>query len=303
MRITRIGYALGIAAAVAIAGCSSNGSSLGPIAQGPVGSQSVVRNHVPIIMPAKLLTIARDLQRRKARERQQLFVSEGVRATEELIRSPLEIRGVLVSPALASAARGAALRSEIEARRIPMLEVSERDFESAATTDSPQGILGVAEIPRTSAESLAIPPRARVLVLDGVQDPGNAGTMLRTAAALGACATLAAPGTVDLWNAKVVRSAMGALFHYPALPVTWEALDSLLAAKDIPLWGADAAGQPVDTIAPPTTVALAVGNEGAGLSAEARARCERLVGITLESKIESLNVAVAAGILLHHFRE
>jgi len=254
-------------------------------------------------MPAKLLTIARDLQRRKARERQQLFVSEGVRATEELIRSPLEIRGVLVSPALASAARGAALRSEIEARRIPMLEVSERDFESAATTDSPQGILGVAEIPRTSAESLAIPPRARVLVLDGVQDPGNAGTMLRTAAALGACATLAAPGTVDLWNAKVVRSAMGALFHYPALPVTWEALDSLLAAKDIPLWGADAAGQPVDTIAPPTTVALAVGNEGAGLSAEARARCERLVGITLESKIESLNVAVAAGILLHHFRE
>jgi TrmH family RNA methyltransferase len=127
--------------------------------------------------------------------------------------------------------------------------------------------------------------------------------MLRTAAALGAAATLAAPGTVDLWNAKVVRSAMGALFHYPALPVTWEALDSLLAAKAIPLWGADAAGQSIDTIAPPTTVALAVGNEGAGLSAEARARCDRLVGITLEPNIESLNVAVAAGILLHRLRE
>jgi TrmH family RNA methyltransferase len=254
-------------------------------------------------MSAKLLTTARDLQRRKARERHQLFVCEGVRATEELIRSPLEIRGVLVAPALAAAARGAALRSAIEARGIPMLEVDEREFESAATTDSPQGILAIAEIPSASPESLVIPPRARLLVLDAVQDPGNAGTMLRTAAALGASATLAAPGTVDLWNAKVVRSAMGALFHYPALPVTWEALDSLLSSNGIPLWGADVTGQPIETIAPPTSVALVVGNEGAGLSTEARSRCARLVGISLAPEIESLNVAVAAGILLHHFRE
>ena len=254
-------------------------------------------------MSAKLLTTARDLQRRKARERQRLFVCEGIRATEELIRSPQAIRGVILAPTLAAAARGAALRSEIEARGIPVLEVSEREFESAATTESPQGVLAIAVIPDSSLDSLALPPRARVLVLDGVQDPGNAGTMLRTAAALGASATLAAPGTVDLWNAKVVRSAMGALFHYPAIAVTWEALDKLLAGRGIPLWGADAAGQPVETIAPPTSLALVVGNEGAGLSEEARARCERLVGISLDPNIESLNVAVAAGILLHHFRE
>jgi TrmH family RNA methyltransferase len=254
-------------------------------------------------MSAKLLTLARDLQRRKARERQQLFVCEGVRATEELMRSALEIRGLLVSPALAAVARGAALREAIGARGLPVLEVEEADFATAASTDAPQGVLAIAEIPRTSPDTLTLPSRARLLVLDAVQDPGNAGTMLRTAAALGASATLAAPGTVDLWNAKVVRSAMGALFHYPALSVTWDALDSLLADREIPLWGADAAGQPIDTIAPPTTVALAVGNEGAGLSADARARCARLVGIALAPEIESLNVAVAAGILLHHFRE
>ena len=254
-------------------------------------------------MSAKLLTLARDLQRRKARERQQLFVCEGVRATEELTRSALGIRGVLVSPALAGAARGAALRSAIDARGIPVLELDETEFASAASTDSPQGVLAIAEIPCVSAESLDLPARARLLVLDAVQDPGNAGTMLRTAAALGASATLAAPGTVDLWNAKVVRSAMGALFFYPALSVTWDALDGLLADRQIPLWGADAGGQSIDTIAPPTTVALAVGNEGAGLSADARSRCARLVGIPLAPEIESLNVAVAAGILLHHFRE
>src|SRR5665213_958041 len=75
------------------------------------------RNHFPYPAPmsAKLLTIARDLQRRKARERQQLFVCEGVRATEELVRSPLVIRGVLVSPALAAAARGAELRNSVDA--------------------------------------------------------------------------------------------------------------------------------------------------------------------------------------------
>ncbi|HLB10697.1 MAG TPA: RNA methyltransferase, partial [Gemmatimonadaceae bacterium] len=213
-------------------------------------------------MPAKLLTLARDLQRRKARERQRLFVCEGVRATEELLRSPLEIRGVLAAPALASAARGVALRDAIDARGISVLEVDEADFATATSTDAPQGILAIAAIPDTTAASLALPPRARLLVLDAVQDPGNAGTMLRTGAALGASATLATPGTVDLWNAKVVRSAMGALFHYPALALTWDALDSLLASNDIPLWGADAAGQSIETIAPPTSVALVVGNEG-----------------------------------------
>lgn len=254
-------------------------------------------------MSAKLLTLARDLQRRKARERQQLFVCEGVRATEELIRSPLGIRGVLVAPALLAAPRGAALRETIDARGLSMLEVSETDFATAASTDAPQGILAIGEMPTITPDTLVIPPRARLLVLDAVQDPGNTGTMLRTAAALGACAALAAPGTVDLWNAKVVRSAMGALFHYPALSITWRALDTLLADNQIPLWGADVEGQPIETIAPPTSVALVVGNEGAGLSDDARSRCVRLVGIGLAPEIESLNVAVAAGILLHHFRE
>lgn len=254
-------------------------------------------------MSAKLLTLARDLQRRKARERQQLFVCEGVRATEELITSPLELRGALVSPALAGAARGTALRDAMDGRGVAVLEVSEEEFATAASTDAPQGVLAVAGIPETTVESLVIPPRARLLILDAVQDPGNAGTMLRTSAALGAAATLAAPGTVDLWNAKVVRSAMGALFHYPALSVSWSELDALLAEHEIPLWGADVSGQPIEEIAPPTSVALVVGNEGAGLSDDARSRCTRFVGISLAPDIESLNVAVAAGILLHHFRE
>jgi RNA methyltransferase, TrmH family len=250
----------------------------------------------------KLLTLARDLQRRRARERESLFVCEGVRAVEELLRSPLVVRGALVSPSLAGAPRGPALREQLDARRVAVMAVTDREFESAAGTESPQGVLAIAEAPALALSSLALPPRARILVLDGVQDPGNVGALLRTAAALGAHATLAMPGTVDLWNGKVVRSAMGALFHRPALACDWEALDVFLRDRAIPLWGAAAGGDALVGVAAPPALALAVGNEGAGLSEAARARAARTVAIPIAPDVESLNVAVAAGVLLYQLR-
>jgi len=250
----------------------------------------------------KLLTLARDLQRRKARERSHLFVAEGIRAGEELLAAPLTIEGALASPALTSTSRGAALRAALDARRIDVLDVTERELASAASTESPQGVVLIAQMPQWSLETLPRTARPRILVLDGVQDPGNVGTMLRTAAAFDVLATLALPGTVDLWNAKVVRSAMGALFHRPAFPVTWEDLQVFLRARDIPVWGADAAGDSLDGVPSPERVAIAVGNEGGGLSAAVQAAAERLLAIPIAPHIESLNVAVATGILLYRFR-
>jgi rRNA methylases len=250
----------------------------------------------------KLLTLARDLRRRKARERQQLFAAEGVRTVEELVRSSLRIHGVLVAPQLAEAPRGASLIAELRSRGAAVAEVSALEFGSAAETESPQGVLAIGEIPATNLDTLQLAARARVVVLDGVQDPGNVGTILRTSAALGASAVLALPGTVDLWNAKVVRSAMGAHFHMPATSCTWEAFDTFRARTGIALWGADAAGQPLDRLAPPDRVALLVGNEGAGLSSEARARAEVIAALPIGNVVESLNVAVATGIFLYQLR-
>jgi len=247
----------------------------------------------------KLLTLARDLRRRKARERQGLFVAEGVRTVEELLRSPLQVRGLLASPQLANAARGIALREAATARGIPVTDVSEAEFASAAETDSPQGVLAVAEVPAPTLDALSLPPVARILVLDAVQDPGNVGTILRTAAALGAAATLALPGTVDLWNAKVVRSAMGAHFNHHTLSCTDEALDAFLVGRGIPLWGSDARGTALAAVPRPPQLALAVGNEGNGLTDRVRQRAERLVSLPIVSDVESLNVAVATGILLY----
>ena len=251
----------------------------------------------------RLLTLARDLKRRKSRERHSLFVAEGVRAVEDLVKSELLIRGVLVAPQLDDAPRGKALRAAIEEKGLEVSSVNEMEFRSAAETESPQGVLAIAETPSRSFTQLANREFLRLLVLDGVQDPGNVGAMVRTAAALGVDATVALPGTVDIWNAKVVRASMGASFHHSAFHASEDALFEFIDASGTELWGAEAAGEPVGAIASPRGLALAVGNEGAGLSSSVRARARRLVSLPISGAVESLNVSVAAGILLYQLRK
>ncbi|MES2176881.1 MAG: RNA methyltransferase [Gemmatimonadota bacterium] len=250
----------------------------------------------------KLLTLARDIQRRKAREKLGLFAAEGVRTVEELTRSRVPIRGVLVSPQLADAPRGLALLGMLRTAGVETVEVTAAEFASAAETESPQGVLALGQIPEARLEALALPPVARIVVLDAVQDPGNAGTILRTAAALGAAGVAAMPGTVDLWNAKVVRSAMGASFHLPVLSATWTELDDYRTTHNLTLWGADVGGPALESLVPPARLGLIVGNEGGGLSGDARARVDSLASLPIGSIVESLNVAVATGIFLYQLR-
>lgn len=249
-----------------------------------------------------MLTLARDLRRRKARENTSLFTIEGIRAVEELVGSPLRIVGALTSPHLHQNPRGVAVRDSLAARGVDVKEVTAAEFDSAADTESPQGILAIAAVPVRSLDDHGSTGPARLLVLDGVQDPGNVGTMIRTAAALGATATVALPGTVDLWNAKVVRSAMGAHFQHPALYATWDDLCRFLERTGTVLWGADTRGSVPDRASAPERLALAVGNEGAGLSQSVRDAAAALVSLPLAAGVESLNVAVAAGILLYELR-
>jgi len=256
----------------------------------------------------RVLSVARDLQRRQARERQRLFVAEGVRAVDDLLRSPLVVRGAL-TVANSEHAQTRELLAALHQRGVPVQEVTATEFASAADTDSPQGILAIAEIPNRdlSAVTFADAAAARLLVLDAVQDPGNVGTIVRTASALGACATVALPGTVDLWNAKVVRSSMGALFHAPALACTWAEFDAFRSRNDVELWGAEAGGEPLsvvtrDRAAIPNRLAIAVGNEGSGLSSVTRRSANKLVAVEIGPDVESLNVAVATGIMLYELR-
>lgn len=249
----------------------------------------------------KLLSLARDLKRRKSRERHGLFVAEGIRTVAALLESELPVRGLLCTasedPRIADLCR---LAGE---RRVPVLRVEDEEFASAADTDAPQGVLAIAEIPQSPLESL--PDTGDVLVLDAVQDPGNVGSIIRSAKALGIATIVMLPGTVDVWNAKVVRSAMGALFTQRIVSLPWSETWNWLQRFHISLWVAAADGDPVsEAVRPrPDRIALVVANEGAGVSLPVAAAAARRVAIPMVAGTESLNVAVATGILLYVLRD
>ncbi len=219
------------------------------------------------------------------------------------MKSDLEITGVLTAPQLDGALRGPGLRELIAQRHVDTTSVTELEFRSAAETESPQGVLAIAAIPQRDLHSLAGRDHLRILVLDAVQDPGNVGTLVRTAAALDADATIALPGTVDLWNAKVIRGSMGASYHHHAMHSSADNLFAFLEAEQVSFWGADTGGISVSDSVPQKKIALAVGNEGAGLSSSVHERVTQLVSLPISAQVESLNVAVAAGIILYQLRK
>jgi TrmH family RNA methyltransferase len=253
-------------------------------------------------MAAQLVTMVRNLQQRKGRRRRALTLAEGVRVVEEALAAEVRVLGALVSPEFGHAPRSAALLSALAARAIPIEELGARPFAQLAGTETPQGIIAVIEPRRWTLADLAVAPGAPGLVLDGVQDPGNVGTLLRTAFALGASGVILLRGTADPANPKVVRGAMGATFRLPAVPLEEPELKAWATRERVTLWAAAAEGTPLSRLTAPERLALVVGNEGAGVSPAVRALAQHQVAIPLVRGAESLNVAVAAGILLHEAR-
>ncbi len=226
-------------------------------------------------------------------------MAEGVRLVEEALAAGIVIRGAMVSPALEATRRGEALKGALAAAGVKFEEVDDRALAALADTDHPQGVLAVIEPRDWSLDDITPGPHAAVLVLDAVQDPGNVGTMVRTALALGAAGVVALPGTADLANPKVIRGSMGALFRLPCIATDVLTLTVWAGRHQAQVWVTDAAGEPVPRDARTAPILLVVGNEGAGVGDTMTARATRRVGIPLAPGAESLNVAIAAGILLY----
>lgn len=241
----------------------------------------------------------RSLRHRKTREAEGLFLVEGIRAVEDLAASALPIRFAAAASTLGDGERGRSLLDALAAKRVAVRETGERELAELADTETPQGILAVAAIPRAALDDLAAhADPAVVLVLDAVQDPGNFGTLARTAEALGAVGLVALPGTVDPWNPKSVRAAMGSTFRLPVVAVDWERLTPWLSSRGFRTLAAAAGGEPLPDPRP-RRAALVLGNEGGGIGDETRARADRVVGIPIRGRAESLNVAAAGAILLY----
>ena len=247
-------------------------------------------------------TIA-SLHRRKEREAQGLFLAEGPR----LVRAALDAGDACVTLRAVAVAGDAspeafAIAQEAATGGATIGTVPAREFARLADTQTPQGILAVLARPAEGAREPAamLAGAARVLVLDGVQDPGNVGTLLRSAAAFGVPVVLATHGTADPYAPKTVRSAMGGLFHLRvASRLAPEEVRALLAGAGIPLLVADMDGAPWPAVAWPKRWALAVGSEARGVSPELVAGAAGRVSIPQErGRVESLNAGVAGSILL-----
>ena len=172
------------------------------------------------------------------------------------------------------------------------VDVSEDVFDHISETKQPQGVIGLFERPRSSAAEILSRRDTVCIALDGVQDPGNVGTIVRLAAAFDAAGVLLLPGCADPYGPKAIRSSAGAILNVPVASVTArELIDA-----GIPLFAADASGNAID---PPVSNAVFVfGNEGAGVSEELL-RHAAPIAIPMSARVESLNVASSAAILLY----
>ena len=231
------------------------------------------------------------LSRRKTRQEQERFVVEGLRLVEEAIRANVRPDFLLYTVELDE--RGKKLVERLHASGVVCLDVTPGVIKFCSETETPPGILAV--LPFANS---ALPLRPSLsVVADALRDPGNLGTLLRTAAAAGADEVLLGPGTVDVYNPKVVRGAMGAHFRLPAAPMTWPAIASHLSG--LPIWLADTRGAvpylQVDWTRP---CALIVGGEAEGASPEAEKLAAGRVSIPMQRGVESLNAAVAAAVIL-----
>jgi TrmH family RNA methyltransferase len=171
-------------------------------------------------------------------------------------------------------------------------EFSDELFDALTETRSPQNVLGLFQRPRFAAKDVLSRSAASIIVaLDAVQDPGNVGTMVRLAAAFDAAGVLLLPGCADAFGPKAIRASVGAILTVPVAPIT----SADLLSCGVPLVATAMSGAPVD---PPVREAILVfGNEGTGVSAEVLA-ASRTIAIPMSGRVESLNVAASAAILL-----
>jgi TrmH family RNA methyltransferase len=253
------------------------------------------------IVQSKQNSRLKDLRRALAhpgRDASGLAGIEGPNLLEEALRASLRVTTVFVAQGSEQLLEGFALPAETEVLLLPR-----ELLDSALATETPQPVAALIEPPAWSwADVLggANKTAPLIVVLAGLQNPGNLGTILRSAEAFGATGILSLPGTVSEWNPKAVRASAGSVFRLPLLAVSAEDCFTRLRKASVKIWttavhGAEAA----DCIDLRGPVALMIGNEGNGVPQELAAQADGAVTIPCPGPVESLNAAVASSVLLY----
>lgn len=243
-----------------------------------------------------MVKAAAELKQKKYRQQQGLFLAEGLRTVEEAVRYGA-VQSIFYTAIEDDRTR--AVLEQAAAKQIKLVCVSDKVLKKIADTETPQGIISVCEM-RSKRLDDFLASGKMLLVLDRVTDPGNIGTMLRTADAAGVGGLLLLQGCADIYAPKTVRASMGSLFHLPVLSglseellvqaarkAGYELLVTCLDGADN-LYKADLQGR----------IAFVMGNEANGVSSALLAAADKRVFIPMQGRAESLNVAMAAGIVM-----
>jgi TrmH family RNA methyltransferase len=246
---------------------------------------------------AKALTA---LTHKKYRLQRGEFLVEGVRLCEEALVSRFGVRRLIICRELLRGQRADALVGLAEEKGVPVFETDRRTLERISETVHSQGVIAVCAVRSADLAGLARKRRGFVVILDQVSDPGNVGTILRTAAWFGARGAILGTGTVEWTNPKVVRASAGALFHLPVVQgVETEQVLRTLRQAGFALIAADVRhGEPLHSQPRPAKVGMLLGSEAHGVRTVLVPLVDRLVHIPRRGYGDSLNVAVAAGILM-----
>lgn len=231
---------------------------------------------------------------KKERELTGTYMIEGFHLVEEALKEGNVVREVIVSIE-------AVIPGKFKLEGTEVTYVTSEVMHAISDTETPQGIAAICDQKKIRFEDLS--PK-KVLLIDAVQDPGNIGTMIRTADAAGIDAVILGEGCADAYNPKVIRSTQGSLFHMSVLKGNLTEIIGALKEQNIPVYGtALEKAIPYDQVEKSEAFALLVGNEGQGVDKKLLAKTTQNLYIPIFGKSESLNVGIAAGILMYHLRK
>lgn len=240
------------------------------------------------------------LHLKKARAESGLFLAEGARLAAEAADLDVWPTIMAVSPAALERPQVKALALDAARHGARVLEMSETLLAQVSKRDNPQTVIGAYRQRPAALDGLALPADALVIALDGVRDPGNFGTIIRTADSVGAHAVVLVGQTCDPWSVEAVRATMGSIFALPIARTDLATFDAWRRAQGLLLVGASLNGKaPHDAFPADRPLALFMGNEQSGLDDEMEAACDALVRIPMKGRADSLNLAVATGVLLY----
>ncbi|MFZ5352102.1 MAG: TrmH family RNA methyltransferase [Bacillota bacterium] len=249
----------------------------------------------------KNIKLIRSLQQKKYREEYSQFVIEGEKLLIEALSYDAYLKLVAVAERYSGKEECSKLIEMCKARCISVVYVDDTLFDEISETETPQGAIAVVQKKEYFLDCIMAANDINIIVLDEIRDPGNLGTIIRTADACGLDAVILSKGCVDLYNSKSIRATMGSIFHIPIIDgQELDELIDLLHESDIETFAADPYGN-TNVIQLPSTSrnAIFIGNESRGISKEIKHKLKHSVRIPMPGKAESLNAGIAAALMMY----